>query len=211
MDADAHLLCRHCLELMELIDPVDRCPFCFSVTPSRMCAGCSRTPSVLQGVAAAFDYIGPAACLVRKLKYGDLSYLSQGCAGYLAAQFLRLEWPMPDLITPVPIAFTHWIERGYNQSQLLARDLGVILNCPVQETLVRKSGDYSQAGLTRKQRMALDGTCIQLKGKQECKDKNILLIDDVLTTGSTMRKCAEALMEASPANIYGLALCRALK
>lgn len=213
---ETHLLCEDCLLLMELIDPVERCPHCFSIdyVPDHgVCTDCVRKPPVLQGIAAAFDYVGPAACLVKKLKYGDLPYLSKGCAAFLAAQFLRLEWPLPDVIIPVPIARTHLLERGYNQSLLLAKDLGEILCCPIKEALYRKSGDYSQAGLSRRQRMELDGAYIQLKTelKQELHDKCVLLVDDVMTTGSTMRKCAEALFEKSPAAIYGLAVCRAIK
>lgn len=162
-------------------------------------------------MAAAFDYVGPAATLVKRMKYSDKSYLAEGLAGYLAGQYLNLNWPLPDVIVPVPIAFTHWIQRGYNQSQLLAQHLARVLDCPVQEALKRKSGDYSQAGLTRKQRMELNGNRILLKKDQNLQDKCILLIDDVATTGSTLRKCAEVLMEDCPASIYGLTVCRSIK
>lgn len=210
---DTHILCESCLSLLQLIVPAERCPCCFSARyscESRHCPECQRTPPQLNAIAAAFDYVGPAATLVRKLKYSEQSYLAKGCGAYLTAQFLQLEWPMPDVIIPVPIALTHLLERGYNQSLLIAKSMSEILNCPVQEALYRGSGDYSQAGLSRKQRMELDGLLFSLKKDQQLQDKTVLLIDDVMTTGSTMRKCAEALMEECPAKIYGLAICRAI-
>lgn len=210
---EAHLLCQACLSILHLIDFRERCPHCFSSQFSpekRLCAECLRTPPLLNGIAAAFDYVGPAACLVKKLKYSDQPYLANGCGAYLAAQFLQLGWPMPDVLIPVPIAMTHWIERGYNQSLLLAQSLSQILNRPVQDAMIRKSGDYSQAGLSRKQRMELEGNLFHLKKKQKLADKCILLIDDVMTTGSTLRKCSEALQEECPSTIYGLTVCRAL-
>lgn len=211
---DSHLLCELCLSLLHLIEPRERCPHCFSgqYCPSqRLCAECLRKPPLLNGLAAAFDYVGPAACLVRKMKYSHQPYLAQGCGAYLTAQLLELGWPMPDILIPVPIAFTHWLERGYNQSLCLAQSVSKILERPVQEALKRKSGDYSQAGLNRKQRMELEGNLFHLKKQQKLADKCLLLIDDVMTTGSTLRRCAEALQEECPSAIYGLTVCRAMK
>lgn len=214
MHNDTHLLCDPCVELLELINPAERCPQCFSAnycSNKRLCNECLQRAPILDGIAAAFDYVGPAASLVRKLKYANQPYLAKGCAAYLAAQFLQLNWPMPDVIVPVPISLTHLLERGYNQSMQLSLHLAEILQVPVQEALGRKSGDYSQAGLTRRQRCQLGGTCFKMKSGQHIQDKCVLLIDDVTTTGSTMRKCAEAMVEAYPAKIYGLTVCRALK
>lgn len=212
--SDIHLLCANCLDLLELIDPSERCPYCFSSSyciENKVCGDCRKRHPIFNGLAASFDYVGPAATLIRKLKYSDQVYLAKGCGAYLAAQFLRLDWPMPDVIVPVPIAFTHWLERGYNQSLLIAESLSTLLNCPVQDALWRKSGDYSQAGLSLAQRRKLEGNNIYLRKNQKLQDKTILLIDDVMTSGSTMRKCAEALLSDCPMNIYGLAVCRAIK
>jgi competence protein ComFC len=208
------LLCQNCLQLLELIDPSERCPHCFSIDFSpenRLCFDCLKKPPLLNGIAAAFDYLGPAATLIKKLKYGDLTYLSKGCGAYLAAQFLQLNWPYPDVIIPMPISISHLMERGFNQSLLLSRDLSKILNCPVEESLIRESGDYSQAGLSRKQRQLLDGAAFFLKPNVDYCGKTLLLIDDVMTTGSSLRRCAEVLMETGPSQIYGLTFCRAIK
>lgn len=202
------LLCTECFEGLELLLPRERCVYCFS--PQRrltVCKHCEKHPPLFHRVAAVFEYHGPAATLVKKMKYSNLPYLSEGLAAYMVLQFILLKWPKPDLIVPVPISFTHWIHRGYNQSYLLAKEIGKLLNCPVLEVLGRKSGDYSQAGLNHAQREALEGSSIYLKKKGKLPDQTVLLIDDVLTTGTTLRKCAEILEEDYPFKIYGLTTC----
>lgn len=208
-----HPLCPTCLELLDVINPADRCIYCFSTDPcpkKKICTRCSKESPTLNGIASVFDHIGPAATLIKKLKYSNQPYLAQGCGAFMSAQFLRLNWPMPDLVIPIPISFAHLIERGYNQSYLLAESFAKSLHCPFTEALKRKSGDYSQAGLNKYQRSQLTGNTIHLKKGQQLQDKTILLIDDVMTTGSTLRKSAEALMDECPKSIYGLTFCRAL-
>lgn len=209
-----HPLCQSCLSLMEMIDPTERCPLCFSADfqiERRICPECFRQIQFLDGIGAVFDYVGPAATLIKKMKYGDMPYLKTGLGAYLAAQFFRMEWPMPDIIVPVPMAFTHLLERGYNQSTLLAEGISSLIDRPMLEVLKRKSGDYSQAGLSRKQRMDLNGETILCKKGFDLQDKIVLLIDDVMTTGSTLRRCAEVLQNEMPKNTYALVLCRALR
>lgn len=213
--SDEHgIFCQACLELLELINPSERCPYCFSSNFSsgdHCCIECYKMPPLFNGTAAAFDYAGPASCLIRNLKYSNKQHLAKGGAAFMAAQFLQLNWPMPDIVLSVPIAFNRWIDRGYNQSSLLAKHLAEFINCPFKEGLKRSCGDYSQAGLSRRQRMELKGRTITLKKGVNFRDSCVLLVDDVMTTGTTMRRCAEAILEQGPGSIYGLTLCRALK
>ena len=207
------IFCSHCTSLIELLDPHDRCPACFRADyqEGMHCIHCTSFPSLYYRTGAAFDYAGPAASLIRKLKYANQPYLAAGAGAFLMAQFHQLDWPLPDAIIPVPMSFTHWLQRGYNQSELLAKELAAFLKVPVWNTLERKSGDHSQAGLSLSQRRALEGKHFQLKPSYSLQDKTLLVIDDVLTTGSTLNKCAETLMGGFPASLYALTFCRALK
>lgn len=206
------LLCHHCLSLMTLIEPQERCPTCFSsaITPpaTTCCNACQKNPPQTTQIAASFDYEGPAATMVKMMKYGGQSYLANGAAGYLAAQFVRLEWPMPDLIIPMPMPILRRLERGYNQSLLLAQAFGKLIDRPVANILKRRSGDFSQAGLNHQQRLQLRREAFSLKKEIKLYDKNLLLIDDVMTTGKSVGCCAEVLWETYPAGIYALTLCR---
>lgn len=214
------ILCDICLSLLELIDPEERCPACFSSHYSKetgKCGDCQKNSHIYQS-AAAFEYTGPAATLVKRLKYSNQPYLAKGLAAYLIAQFVRLNWPKPDLVIPVPIAFTHLLERGYNQSLLLAKYFVEGIEGEMLEALERHSGDFSQAGLSKEQRSRLSHDHFHLKkrqprmglGEPDLLGKNILLLDDVMTTGSTLRQCASVLARKSPKAIYALTVCKAI-
>jgi ComF family protein len=199
---------------MDLINVKERCPRCFSpdYCPKRhLCGHCKNKVFAYQQVGAAFDHEGPAATLVQKMKYSGQYYLAKGLGAYLAVQFYALQWPLPDIIVPVPISILRQFERGFNQSLLLAEELASYISRPVQQILKRQAGGYSQAGLTRELRQALDPDMFYLKKTAAIQDKVILLIDDVATTGSTLNRCAEALREQCPAAVYALAVCRAIK
>jgi competence protein ComFC len=206
-------LCEDCVSLLQLIDGNERCPLCFSshyCPLQNICAHCDYLFPSVNRMAASFDYEGPASTLIRKLKYGDAPHLAEGLGAMMVTQLFALNWPIPDVIVPVPISLARWIERGYNQSQLLSDSIGHLVNVPVVNALGRKSGDFSQAGLSRQQRMTLDGRSLYLKNSNAITGKVVLLVDDVLTTGSTMNRCAEVLWEESPLAIYALAFCKAV-
>lgn len=206
------LLCAPCQELLTLIEKEHHCTRCFHEKSSKKlhaCKNCFSKSLSTVSIAAALEYMGPAKTLIKQLKYGDKPYLAKGLASFMAAQFIELEWPMPDLIIPVPQAFSRFLSRGYNQAELLGETLGLILNCPLQLSLKRKSGSFSQAALNKEERLKIEKSTISLKKNQNLQDKIILLVDDVLTTGTTAEKCAEILMDACPKAIYVLTACYA--
>ena len=211
MHSPDHLFCDLCSSLLELIDPTLRCPRCFSLDYSplkRKCARCSHIRHPFSGIAAAFEYTGPAAALVKKMKYGGLSYLAKTFAACLITQLDQLNWPSPDIIVPVPSSLDRKFQRGFNQSALLAREVALLLNISFQEPLTKPMGNYSQAGLRIQQRKQLNNTQFFLKKKTRIQDKIILVIDDVTTTGKTLEQCGNALLEGCPGKLYGLTVCK---
>lgn len=214
LEYECRIFCRACLLQLELIDPSLRCPLCFSsdfdAECQKCCEQCRTNPRNIKHIASVFDYEGPPATLVKQLKYGGQSYLAQGGGAYLAAQFLACDWPMPDYILPMPMSRLRKIERGYNQSELLVESFAKLLGCPLSKVLARKSGDFSQAGLDHKQRIDLKSDSFLVLNGDRLHDKKILLIDDVMTTGSSLNCCAEALAPYFPESIYALTLCRTI-
>ena len=207
------VLCETCGMLLELISPERRCPLCFnplSDHESLLCTFCSNDSTHYTAVGAAFDYEGPAASLVRRLKYSNQPYLAQGMAAFLVAQFDRLNWPLPDALVPVPLSFVHWLERGYNQSALLAEEMWALLQCPVWPILKRQSGDFSQAALNLEQRKALEGGRFKVDSSKSLQGKTLLLIDDVMTSGLTLQRCAEVIKGEEPKALYALTFCRTI-
>lgn len=214
MDDPDHLLCPSCNSLLELIHPATRCATCFSelnhIIPHKrmLCLRCRLEKPLFQRVGAAFDYMGPAAALVKRLKYGNAPYLAKPLAAFLAMQYVHLGWRQPDYIIPVPMPTLRQWMRGYNQSACIAKELSNLLKVPLLHALGRKNGELRQAQLSMEERHALTPSHFFLKiDPHLIEDKRLLIIDDVWTTGSTMRCCAETLAIAYPASLYALTVC----
>jgi ComF family protein len=205
------VLCEECAFLLQPIDPHRRCVTCFTPLKEEffhICQDCLHEPSHYTKVGAVFDYEGPAASLVKQMKYANQPLLTKGMAAFLFTQLDLLQWPMPDVIIPVPLSFMHRLERGYNQSELLAEELGQLLQRPVLNVLKRGSGDFRQASLLLEDRKTLNKNRFKLKKNASLLDKHVLVIDDVMTSGSTLRCCAETLSAGCPASLRALVFCR---
>lgn len=203
-------LCENCASHLSLLDTSKRCLFCFRTFSAKgVCFRCRQYPGYLSGYASSCEYQGPIKSLLCKFKYSNYPYLAKGLGALLAAQFLQLGWEMPDFIVPVPISWLKRFDRGYNQCELLAQELGTIIQKPVRRLLKRRSGDWSQAGLSFNQRKELTSERFYLAENKPLYDKTVLLIDDVATTGRTLQCCAEVLAEACPAKIYALTVAQA--
>jgi competence protein ComFC len=200
------------MQELQLLSPLHRCPFCFSEVETgikKPCSNCLAKERFCNYVGSCFDYIGPARSLVKEFKYSDQPHLAKSLAGFMMIQFQELKWPTPDLITFVPSTLRRLLERGYNQSALLAKAFGELVERPIVPLLKKTQNLPSQTYLNRSYRKNLNCDLFQLKKKTLIADKIILLIDDVYTTGATLEASAQALLEGYPKRIYGLTLCHA--
>lgn len=204
----APILCALCQEQMALLDPLGRCKICFrSLEEGReVCKGCL---SASLRSAAALEYEGAAVSMIRQLKYQDRVAMAKALAPFLAAQWARLDWPRPNFLVPMPQTWTHRLRRGYNQSFLLAKELGNLLDLPVKEVLRRNGAALAQSGKSRSERLQLSAESFRLKKESRIADQIVLLIDDVITTGATVRCAAEVLQEGMPSQVFALAVAMA--
>lgn len=142
--------------------------------------------------------------LIHLYKYGKVRTLSAPLGDFLTAALPRDE--AFDLIAPVPL---HWLrqwQRGFNQSDLLARALAKHCGLPVWRALQRVRGTASQAGLShtgRRKNVNAAFAC-----RRDLNGKSVLLIDDVLTTGATAAACASALKRAGARHVAVLTVAR---
>lgn len=202
--------CSVCKHLLHLLEPDLRCLTCFvPLEGGTYCARCRERPPPFRRLGAAFDYTGPAATLIHHLKSGQAPYLARDLAAFMVVQLTRFRWPWPDLLVPVPLSFTHFLKRGYNQSRLLADEMGKLMNLPVWDPLRKSSAYLPQMGQDREQRESLSSDCFSWKHFQPMENKTLLLVDDVVTTGTTLRHCTRLLQEASSKAIYALTACLA--
>jgi ComF family protein len=129
----------------------------------------------------------------------------------------RLSWP-PDVtreraaIVPVPLSISRRRDRGFNQSEILASHLAKIWRIPVLDTaLLRETSTRSQTVLTPGERLSnvAGAFTIAQKARQELRGKHLVLLDDVVTTGSTLGACARALFDAGARTISYMTFGRA--
>ena len=205
--------CEVCSDTFSLLDASSYCPYCFSKDYSsqkQLCARCIKQPPLYNGVASAVLHEGVGANLVYRLKYCGQAGLVEGMASFMVLQWHKLGWPIPDVIVPAPIPRVRKWSRGYNQSFLLAQELGNMLGCPVADALKRRSGDLPQTAISGKERTRITNKSVSLRGGKLEREKVILMVDDVLTTGTTLRRCAEALFESYPSKLYAMTFSAAL-
>jgi ComF family protein len=168
----------------------------------------------LQGFDAVYSYgsyEGALRELVHLFKYSGVRPLA-GTFGKFLAQALPRETSF-DVIVPMPL---HWFkqwQRGFNQADLLAREIGKKWNVPVRNVIRRKKATRPQAGLTNAKRRANVSGAFQIKSSQIARGRRlqgmrVLLVDDVVTTGATASACARVLKRAGAAHVSLLALAR---
>lgn len=203
-------LCPACQgTLVEITAPL--CPRCGCPEPEgKFCSACAHETSVLNGIRAPFRFEGLVRDAIHQLKYRNLRALAEPLARLLY-NFLQTN-PMPtDVLVPLPIHDKRWRERGYNQSELLAQELGKLTGLTVvTNSLVRTGFSNPQTSTTnvreRRQNVAGAFTCLD----ERLENLRVLLIDDVATSGSTLSAAAEALNAKGVRSVWGLVLAREL-
>jgi ComF family protein len=172
------------------------------------CPYCRKWKLDIDGVRSPFAFEGLVRRAVHQLKYGHFKALAAPL-GRLLGEYLETEPVAADVLVPVPLHSRRLRDRGYNQSALLAAEVGRRNGLPVvTDSLVRLRYTKAQvktADAGERQR--------NLAGAFGCRDaklagKRVLLVDDVCTTGATLNSCAIALREAGAASVWGLALAR---
>ena len=154
-------------------------------------------------------YQPPLSLAIQKLKYHRDIGIAEVLANYLVKLYNKNKMDI-DLVIPVPLSQKRLHDRGYNQSFLLALPFSMIINKPINQQSLRRFKDTSsQVGLDRHERLVNVSEAF-IADSDIVSGKNILLIDDVSTTGSTLEACAIALKIAGAMDIVGLTLARAV-
>jgi len=200
-------LCRHCEAACPVL-PVT-CPRC--ATPAEgtgPCSCCVVQPPPYEMVVAPFRYAHPVDHMVRSLKFeGDLMY--GRILGELLARARRSRsGPLPSRVVPVPLHRSRFVERGFNQAEVLARHAAARLGLPAGVRLLeRRRATLEQSGLSAAERPGNLQEAFRCRGA--CPPQ-VALVDDVLTTGSTAREAARALRSAGAVRVEVWVAARAL-
>ena len=207
-------LCGTCWEGLSFIDgPICQrtgTPLPYDLGPETVSLNAMMRPPAYDCARAALIYDGAARLLIRRFKFHDRLELRQLLLPFMlraGADF----WPDADVIMPVPLHWTRLLMRRYNQSAELARGLSKHTQIPMQVNWLRRvKRTRQQIGLTRPMRKQnLQGAfAIAPRHRAKLKDKHVVLVDDVLTTGATVEACAKICRRAGVAKISVLTAAR---
>ncbi len=159
---------------------------------------------------SAFMYDDESKNLILDFKFKDKTFYAETLANMMFAAGKDIWDEKPDLLMPVPIYRLRLLKRRYNQAALLARYLALKTEIKADcESLVRSENTIPQVQLSGKARRKNLQKAFAVAKVNAVKGKKIVLIDDVETTGSTLKECAKVLKKAGAAKIYALTAARA--
>ncbi len=175
------------------------------------CPSCPCGEIYFENLRAVTPYAEVASLIVEKLKYHQRPEYAEFMAPHLARIFIQYYAAKNcEVIVPVPLHPTRRRERGYNQSELLARHLAPLIGLPcLPQALARICATPSQTHLGRREREKNVRNAFVVRQKDFVEGRVVLLVDDVATTGATLNACARVLRESGARAIYALCFCRA--
>ncbi len=183
-------------------------PFDIDRGPAARCGACLETPPRFAAARAALAYAGSARTVLLGFKHGDRQHL----VDIMAPQLVRAgrDWFGPDtVLVPVPLHRWRLWKRGFNQAALLARAVSRRTGSPLAvDALVRVKPTQSSQGMGRRARADNVRGAFAVARPERIKDKEIILIDDVLTTGATAEACTTALLRAGARGVRVLTWAR---
>jgi ComF family protein len=211
------------------------CPRCgarvpFDVALRNGCAECWNRHFAFRRAVAPFRYDGSIRELVRRFKLGRQAWLAYLLGGLLCDFLATGEVSRAvDLVAPVPLHWRRRVQRGFNQAELLALEVGGRFGLPVIPRLLRRTrwtttqtafshlrreanvrGAFV-AWVARNGRRALPRLWDRWRGRADLRGKRVLLVDDVLTTGSTVHECARVLRNAGAQEVLVATVARATR
>lgn len=178
------------------------------------CGRCRIKMPPFDKTVFALRYEGTVRSLIHRFKFGGRKGLAGAViAPMLCARLQRgLEMDRVDLVVPIPLHRARLLKRGFNQSYLLAREIGTTFSLETSTDIIfRKKDTAAQFRQTRAQRWANIRNAFRLYGSEKLKGKRLLLVDDIMTTGATMFEAARILKKGGAKSIACAVAARAAK
>ncbi|MCX7927657.1 MAG: ComF family protein [Candidatus Omnitrophica bacterium] len=203
-DEENNFLCRNCWQALKRNVP----PFCTRCGRTieqknkdfNICKLCQNRSVYFDKAYAPFRYEGAIQKLIHSFKYKGNDYIGKVLADNIIEFILEYHLPVSeiDVVMPVPLYSSRKREREFNQAEVLAQLIAKRFNKTlVSNNLIRTRYTSTQTELEYAQRLENVKGCFNLKRPQEVANKNVLLIDDVLTTAATVSEAASVLKEAN--------------
>jgi len=220
-ESKGYSICEDCFKTIELIEP----PYCikcgkplistdyFESNRGILCSNCKRKKYSFEFSRSVGIYQKVLKECIHLFKYYGEKKLAKPLGKLMINYLLKNnEFKKKiDLIIPVPLHKNDLKKRGFNQSVLLGRVIGDYFSIPVEKrVLIKKKLTPFQVNLSKKEREKNIIKAFAVERPEEVKYKNILILDDIFTTGSTVEECAKELIKAQAKNIFVLTLARSV-
>ena len=205
----AGMLCDQCIQSLEFLDDV--CPRCGAYEQETSCRNCQENDYHFDRARSVFRFNKIIKSLIHDLKYNEMKKVAS-FLGEMSVNFLQKFQPFEqvDLIVPIPLHRVKKRSRGYNQSQLLSLEIAGRMNWLHKPDLIKRSRfTETQTKLGKTEREKNVREAFVLNSKHRLAGSNILIIDDVFTTGSTVNSVSALLKQNGAAKIYVLTIARA--
>lgn len=200
-------ICDRCMEKLPFIKG-PTCKKCgVSISSGDVCIECKDSKHKFERVYSIFDYSGRVRNSILKIKQNGLKYLANPFSYIMFKYFENIKVPF-EVIIPMPIHENRLKERGFNQSELLLKDIEKNYGRVYKNLLVRTKDTPHQTGLGKANRESNLDHAFKVTDKQKVKGKIILLVDDIYTTGSTLNECAKTFKRAGASKVFALCLAR---
>ena len=204
--------CPDCWRKLEFLGPggCSRCGLPLRATDSETCAVCLAKPPRLDRIRAAVAYDDISRSIALRLKYGRKVALARTMSRYMQPLIGGL--PGDTLLVPVPLHRTRLWRRGFNQSAIVARELSRRTGVPIAvDALRRTRATPPLKGLSMRQRRRTVAGAFRANSSAELRGRTVVLVDDVLTTGSTANACARVLKRAGAARVELVSWARVVR
>ncbi len=165
------------------------------------CTTCKGKLTNIDKARSVYNYAPPISALIKRMKYKNARYLVEAFAPDMANVYFK-NYLNADIVVFVPATKKSYKKRGYNQSELLAREFCKLTNLPLIDCLEKNKETSRQATLNRENRIKNLLDAFKIKDKSAIKDKNVVIIDDVSTTGSTAEIIAKLLKKANAKQVF---------
>lgn len=176
-----------------------------------LCPDCLAYEKYFESGLSLYSYDGLIKKCIRDYKYHNKPYLFKFLGGLLLECINSYDYKNYDYILSVPLSNSKLRTRGYNQSELLARFVAKRLNKPYADALKRVKNTVKQSSSSREDRIRNLKDAFAIKNSRntcKIKNKSILLVDDIYTTGATVNECTRVLLEYGVSKVYVITAAR---